>query len=157
MNTPDNPWDSEAAWIAREEGGLVNEFYDRVILRLLRLGGSRPLADFLLKGHEPGPTVRRYIALMMLNRDDFANRSPADSNLFPDDEMPFRFDIKSRSGKKGRHFEPEKQQVAQLAPTLGYEAAIARVKEAINESGGAVGEQTIRDAYDQRYGNKSNN
>jgi hypothetical protein len=115
--------------------------HDRIILEQLLLGDTRALATLLLAGHIPGPTVRQCLALMLLDwpeADAAVAAKPAlNQELW---QLPFRLIAKSRPRKRERQRSAEKGEgtilrganVSRLVEELGYDAAIARVNEAIS-------------------------
>ena len=112
---------------------------DRVILERLLSGDTRPLATLLLAGHIPGPTVRQCLALMLLEWSEaeaaVAAKPALNQELW---QLPFRLITKSRPRRRGRRRDPEQNNVPQrdnvdrLVEELGYDAAIARVNEAVS-------------------------
>jgi hypothetical protein len=141
---PDNPFDSRAEWKARTEGWPIERGRDYVILEGLRMGDPDPLAHFLLYGHIPGVNTRRFLARML---------HPISA---PESEavVPFALVPKSRRpGKRPRKLERIErdrllqENVARAIAELGrgsYEAVVKTVAEKT-----AIGEQTVRDAYDR--------
>jgi hypothetical protein len=115
--------------------------HDRIILEQLLLGDTRALATLLLAGHIPGPTVRQCLALMLLDWPEaeaaVAAKPALNQELW---QLPFRLIAKSRPRKRGRQRSAEKDEetrlrganVNRLVEELGYDAAIARVNEAIS-------------------------
>jgi hypothetical protein len=64
--SPGTPWGIEALWIARSRGW--NDGYrafDRVVMRYLSQGDTRPLEDLLEHARVPGRVGLRYIAAMI--------------------------------------------------------------------------------------------
>ena len=49
------------------------------------------------------------------------------------------------------------ENMARLIPKTTYDGAVATLKQAARETGAAISDQTIRDAYDTRYGKKTRN
>jgi hypothetical protein len=115
--------------------------HDRIILEQLLSGDTRALATFLLAGHIPGPTVRQCLALMLLDWPEaeaaVAAKPALNSELW---QLPFRLITKSRPRKRGRRVGAAKDEgtilqtanVNRLVEELGYDAAVARVNEAIS-------------------------
>jgi hypothetical protein len=115
--------------------------HDRIILEQLLSGDTGALATFLLAGHIPGPTVRQCLALMLLDWSEadaaVAAKPALNSELW---QLPFRLITKSRPRKRGRRLGAAKDEgtilrranVNRLVEELGYDAAIARVNEAIS-------------------------
>jgi hypothetical protein len=113
--------------------------HDRIILEQLLSGDTRALATLLLSGHIPGPTVRQCLALMLLDWPEaeaaVAAKPALNQKLW---QLPFRLIAKSRPRKRG-HQSAEKDEgtilqgahVKRLVGELSYDAAIARVNEAI--------------------------
>jgi hypothetical protein len=112
---------------------------DRVILERLLSGDTRALSTLLLAGHIPGPTVRQCLALMLLDWSEaeaaVAAKPTLNQELW---QLPFRLITKSRPRKRGRRRDLEQNDVLQtdnvnrLVEELGYDAAIARVNEAVS-------------------------
>ena len=112
--------------------------YDRIILEQLLAGDTRALATLLLSGHIPGPTVRQCLALMLLDWPDakaaVAAKPALNQELW---QLPFRLIAKSRPRSRRRQHGAEKtivqgDNVNRLVEQLGYDAAIARVNEAVS-------------------------
>jgi hypothetical protein len=115
--------------------------HDRIILEQLLSGDTRALATFLLAGHIPGPTVRQCLALMLLDWSEaeaaVAAKPALNSELW---QLPFRLITKSRPRKRGRRLGVVKDEgtilrranVNRLVEELAYDAAIARVNDAIS-------------------------
>jgi hypothetical protein len=114
---------------------------DRVILERLLSGDTRALATLLLAGHIPGPTGLQCLALMLLDWSEaeaaVAAKPALNQELW---QLPFRLITKSRPRKRGRRRDlehndgvmPQRDDVNRLVEELGYDAAIARVKEAVS-------------------------
>jgi hypothetical protein len=112
---------------------------DRVTLERLLSGDTRALATLLLAGHIPGPTVRQCLALMLLDWSEAEAAVAAKPGLNQELwQLPFRLITKSRPRKRGRQRDLEQSCVLQgdnvnrLVEELGYDAAIARVNEAVS-------------------------
>ena len=115
--------------------------HDRIILERLLSGDTAALATLLLAGHIPGPTVRQCLALMLLDWSEaeaaVAAKPALNQGLW---QLPFRLIAKPRPRKRGRQCGAEKHEVTilpgdnvnRLVEELGYDAAIARVNEAIS-------------------------
>ena len=140
----DNPFDTRAEWIAREKGWPIARGRDYVIIEGLRIGDTAPLAYFLLLGHAPAVNTRRFLARLL---------SPL-SAPGSEDVIPFMLVPKSRrSGKRARKLERIERDrllaknVEQNISNLGrgsYDTVIKTIAEKT-----AIGEQTVRDAYDR--------
>ena len=114
---------------------------DRIVLERLLSGDTRALATLLLAGHIPGPTVRQCLALMLLDWSEaeaaVAAKPALNQKLW---QLPFRLITKSRPRKRGRRRDLEqndgamlqRDNVNRLVEELGYDAAIARVNEAVS-------------------------
>jgi hypothetical protein len=153
---PGTPWEIEIDRLMREAHLSLSEARDRVVWSWLREGDVRPLAALLLDEYEPSYLVRRTLAWMLLG-DDKAEHLPEDLA----DRAPFRLEVKSRSSKAGRRLDPENATRDRLLAEnvdrlrregVPYKVAIATVFDAVRASGSAIGEQTIRDAYDALKG-----
>jgi hypothetical protein len=110
---------------------------DRIILERLLSGDTRALATLLLAGHIPGPTVRQCLALMLLDWSEaeaaVAAKPALNQELW---QLPFRLIAKSRPRKRARRRNLEqnglqRDNVDRLVEELGYDAALARVNEAV--------------------------
>jgi hypothetical protein len=121
-----------------EERQSQHAAYDRIILERLLSGDTRALATLLLSGHIPGPTVRQCLALMLLDWPEakaaVAAKPALNQELW---QLPFRLIAKSRPRSRGRQRGAEKttvqgDNVNRLVEELGYDAAIARVNEAVS-------------------------
>ena len=117
-------WDAEARDFALALGAPLDEGRDHLILAFLDQGDPQPLIHFLKDGHELGPEVRHYLALML---DD------GDQTSFP----PFQLVIDRRRNQRRRKTFPvtaanqlrdgkAAMRVAELRK-IGYEKAIEQV------------------------------
>lgn len=133
--------DSPGHGNARDDGGSARPpagARDRQILEQLLSGDTRGLAALLLDGQVPGPTVRQCLALMLLDWPEsdaaVAARPALNSELW---RLPFRLVAKARPRKRGRRLSDTAADVApastvnRLVGDLQYDAAIARVDEAV--------------------------
>jgi hypothetical protein len=149
----------------RDEGLSTREARNRVIIEWLLAGDSRALAALLLDGHVLGETARVVLALMLLDETD-AKATIEQRHLDPETwRFPYRFMLKGGRAA-GRRFSPENAERDRLLAEnvnrlrqqgVRYKVAIDTVNRAVRDSGGAIGEQTIRDAYDRRHGKKPRN
>jgi hypothetical protein len=119
------------------EGMPRDKARDRVILDSLKRGDSNVLAALLIDGHVPAPNVRFALALMLLDNEE-ADAAIARHHVDPDPWwLPYRLVMKSRPAKPRRS--PDKVTAERSAgtnsgpmmPDLGYEAAIARLDQAV--------------------------
>ena len=133
------PWNDQVAQLMRREGMSREKARDRVILEWLRRGDGNALAAMLIDGHVPAPNVRFVLALMLLD-NEAAEAALARQHVDSDPWwLPYRFVIKGRPAQPRRSREPAKiadERSAQRAagpvmPGLGYEAAIARLDQAV--------------------------
>jgi hypothetical protein len=128
-------WSDQVAHLMQREGMSREKARDKVILDQLRGGEIAALAELLLEGHVPAPNVRFALALMLLENDAaeaaIARHHADPASLW----LPHRFTLRSRPA------EPRVSRSAvagggqgKSAPVmhdLGYEAAIARLDQAI--------------------------
>jgi len=144
------PYDDDVRELAHDFGLSLNRARDRFIWAALQMGDAGPLICFLLTGYVPGLAVRQQLALMMAPEG-----APGST--------PFRFEIKSRNGKRG----PKRsnfpiglrdrrlaKRVTDLIAKIGPGSYEAAIKQIADETG--LGVQTVRDAYDPR-GKKTTN
>jgi hypothetical protein len=133
------PWNDQVAQLMSREGMSREKARDRVILEWLKRGDVNALAAMLIDGHVPAPNVRFVLALMLLD-NEAAEAAIARQHVDSDPWwLPYRFVIKGRPAQPRRSREPEKiagERGAQRAagpvmPELGYEAAIARLDQAV--------------------------
>jgi hypothetical protein len=110
---------------------------DRLILEQLLSGDSGALAAALLDGHMPGLAVRQCLGLMLLDWPE-AEAAVAAKPALNEDlwRLPFRLIAKARPRKRGRRRSPDdgdaaSANVSRLVGDLSYDAAIARVDEAV--------------------------
>jgi hypothetical protein len=158
------PWNDQVADLMSREGMPRDKARDRVILDFLKRGDSNALAALLIDGHVPAPNIRFVLALMLLDNEE-AEAAVARHHADPEPWwLPHRFVVKARPAPPRRSHGAEKAASArgtetssgQLMPALGYEAAIARLDQAVlatDVSGGksaAAGKPTAR----QRPGQK---
>jgi hypothetical protein len=112
---------------------------DRLILEQLLSGNGGALAAALLDGHIPGLAVRQCLGLMLLDWPE-AEAAVAAKPALNEDlwRLPFRLVAKARPRKRGRRRSPENDDgeatsanVSRLVGDLAYDAAMARVDEAV--------------------------
>jgi hypothetical protein len=145
----DTPWGAEITLYAREPGLSWDDCRDFVIMRWLMKGDMRPMAHFLAHGLTPGRGVLQYFAGM----------------LHPDwqDKHPYRLEVQSVAGKRGRRDNPEmdirdylfrerdylfRENVSRLmAEGNTYEQAVVSLSQTIG--GDETRTATIRRAYDR--------
>jgi hypothetical protein len=154
---PGTAWDTHVQWTMQARNLSISEAMDAVAIAWLKRGDERACAEFLLRGHLPGPNLARFLAWMLVNEDN-ARHLPTSLEK----EVPYRFELRPRSGQRGRRQSVENairdiviaSNVYNLMREMSYEAAIARVQQAGQDLGVEVGVQTIRDAYDRHFGKK---
>jgi hypothetical protein len=137
---PAMPRNPELSPPAFDEHQSQHAAHDRMILERLLSGDTRTLATLMLAGHVPGPTVRQCLALMLLDWPESAAAVAAKPALNQQLwQLPFRLIAKSRPQKSGRRRGTEKagpmlrgRSVNRLVEELGYDAAVARVNEAVS-------------------------
>jgi hypothetical protein len=154
MTTPvgkplgETPFDDDVREWAQDLGLSLNQARDRFILVALQMGNAQPLSCFLLRGYVPCLAVRQHLALMVTPEEILAQTRVKD-------QLRYRFEIKSRSGKRGpkRHNlavalrnRRLAKRVADLIAKLGPGSYLAAIKQIASET--RRGEQTVRDAYD---------
>lgn len=154
-DTPSTPWDIDVDRLMRERNLSLAEARDRMVWDWLGEGDVRPLAALLRDGYEPGYLVRQRLAWMLLDKDN-ADNLPKDLN----DRAPFRLVVRPRSARppplrRGRENETRDRLLAEnvckvIADGLTYDEAVNRVAEAAG-----IGAETVRKAYDPRYGKKA--
>lgn len=143
---PETGWDAAAQRAVDEMGWKLPLARDFVIGFFLAAGDMRPFSDWVLRGHKPSERVMKAVALMMCES-------------VPDDvsaALPFALVRKRRvGGRKNSRPNPElavrdwflaENVRAQFIEPGQYEAAIQAVSEM-----GAIGRQTVRDAYDKKH------
>jgi hypothetical protein len=133
----DAPWNDQVAHLMSREGMPRDKARDRVILDSLKRGESGVLAALLIDGHVPAPNVRFALALMLLDNEE-ADAAIARHHVDPDPWwLPYRLAMKPRPAKPRRS--PVTATAGRSAgtnsgpmmPDLGYEAAIARLDQAV--------------------------
>jgi hypothetical protein len=102
---PDNAWAIEADRNARESGQSIRACRDVVILRWLKKGDVRPLAHLLWSGHRPGPRVLQYLAGRL--HPDLAPEYLGYDGQTKVMEYPYRLEVESTTGARGRRDNPE--------------------------------------------------
>lgn len=135
----DAPWHDQVAHLMSREGMSRDKARDHVILDHLKRGDSNALAALLIDGHVPAPNLRFILALMLLD-NEAAEAELARHHGDPDPWwLPFRLVVKSRPAKARRSHggervaseRPAQRNSGPLMPDLAYEAAIARVDQAV--------------------------
>jgi hypothetical protein len=133
------PWNEQVAHLMSREGMSRDKARDRVILDFLKRGDSSALAALLMDGHVPAPNIRFILALMLLENDE-AEAAMARHQMDPDPWwVPHRLVVKSRPTQPRRVHAAEmaarergpQRAAGPLMPELGYEAAIARLDQAV--------------------------
>ena len=141
------PWNEQVAHLMGREGMSRDKARDRVILDFLKRGDSSALAALLMDGHVPAPNVRFILALMLLDNDE-AEAAMARHQMDPDPWwVPHRLIIKGRPAQPRRVHAAEmaarerapRRAAGPLMPELGYEAAIARLDQAVLATDAAGG------------------
>ncbi len=131
-------WDDQVAELMSSEGMPRDKARDRVILEALKRGDGNALAALLIDGHVPAPNIRFVLALMLLDNEAAEAaiaRQHGDTDLW---WLPYRFVIKGRPAQprrpdaaKGASKPGAAAKRGPLMPELGYEAAIARLDQAV--------------------------
>ena len=161
------PWNDQVAHLMSREGMSRDKARDRVILDFLKRGDSTALAALLMDGHVPAPNIRFILALMLLDNDE-AEAAMARHQMDPEPWwVPHRLVIKGRPAQPRRVHAAETAARARgpqpaagpLMPELGYEAAIARLDQAVlaTDAGGgmaAAGRSARKPAARPRPGGK---
>jgi hypothetical protein len=122
---------------------------DHVILDHLKRGDSNALAALLIDGHVPAPNLRFVLALMLLD-NEAAEAALAHHHGDSDPWwLPYRLIVKTRPARPRRPHggesiasaRPAGRNSGPLMPDLAYEAAIARVDQAVlaTDGGGKTG------------------
>ena len=131
------PWNDQVAHLMSREGMPRDKARDRVILDSLKRGDSNVLAALLIDGHVPAPNVRFALALMLLENEE-ADAAIARHHVDPDPWwLPYRLVVKTRPAKPRRSPDkasPERHAQTSsgpMMPDLAYEAAIARLDQAV--------------------------
>jgi hypothetical protein len=139
------PWNDQVAHLMSREGMSRDKARDKVIMEALKRGDGNALAALLIDGHVPAPNVRFVLALMLLD-NEAAEAAIARQQLDPDPWwLPYRFVFKARPGKPKRARDAGKAAGERGAergngpvmPDLGYEAAIARLDQAVRATDAA--------------------
>jgi hypothetical protein len=149
---PGSRWDHQVAQLMTREGIARDKARDRVILESLRRGDSGALAALLIDGHVPAPNVRFMLALMLLDNEDAEAaiaRQHGDPELW---RLPHRFVMKTRPAPPRRAPVAAKAADARgierttgpVMPELAYEAAIARLDQAVLATDTAGGKPAAR-------------
>jgi hypothetical protein len=135
-------WSDQVAHLIQHEGLSREKARDQVIMGELRSGHADALAALLIEGHVPSPSVRFALALMLLENDAaveaIARHQVDTASLW----LPHRLVTKPRppqprlaptqrgavktAGEAGSASAP-----APVMHDLGYEAAIARLDQAV--------------------------
>jgi len=157
---PETPWDGEAALYAQETGLPLDECHDFTIAKWLMQGDTRALEAWLNSKRIPGMKTLAIIRWMLRDDPGLTMTTPSGKVV-----VPPRLVVKDRRGRKGNRRNPEKtirdfilaENMARLIPKTTYDGAVATLKQAARETGAAISDQTIRDAYDTRYGKKTRN
>jgi hypothetical protein len=121
------------------EGMPRDKARDHVILDYLKCGDSNALAALLIDGHVPAPNLRFVLALMLL--DNEAAEAALAHHRGDSDPwwLPYRLVVKTRPARPRRSHggesvasqRPAARNSGPLMPELAYEAAIARLDQAV--------------------------
>jgi hypothetical protein len=142
----DAPWDDQIAHLMSREGMPRDKARDRVILDHLKRGDSNVLAALLIDGHVPAPNLRFVLALMLLD-NEAADAALARHYGDPDPWwLPYRLVVKPRPAKPRRAHggervaghRPAERSSGPMMPDLAYEAAIARLDQAVLAADGGA-------------------
>jgi len=151
------PWNDQVAQLMSREGMPRDKARDKVIMDQLKRGDGSALAALLIDGHVPAPNLRFVLALMLLDNEE-ADAAIARHHADPDPWwLPYRLVIKARPAKPRRPHGAAQaagergtaRKSGPVMPELGYEAAIARLDQAVRATdiGGrtaAPGQQAAR-------------
>jgi hypothetical protein len=135
-------WSEQVAQLMHKGGLSREKARDQVIMGELRAGNADALATMLIEGHVPSPNVRFALALMLLDTDHaeaaIARQHADPASLW----LPHRLVMKSRAAQprldrsagavtksNGKASSPGKP--GAVLHDLGYEAAIARLDQAV--------------------------
>jgi hypothetical protein len=133
------PWNDQVAQLMSREGMPRDKARDKVIMEQLKRGDGSALAALLIDGHVPAPNLRFVLALMLLE-NEAAEDAIAGQHVDPDSWwLPHRLVFKARPGKPRRPQSAQKPtgerpgetRTGPMMPQLGYEAAIARLDQAV--------------------------
>ncbi len=102
MEVPEHEWDAHAIDVAREHGRSIGIARDLVIMDWLTKGDTRPLSDWLLRGHVPGEAVMKALAVMLVRGHPDANQKWFDDPAVKETAEIFTLGLKiSGRGKRG--------------------------------------------------------
>jgi hypothetical protein len=133
------PWSDQVTQLMSREGMPRDKARDKVIMEQLKRGDGSALAALLIDGHVPAPNVRFVLALMLLE-NDAAEDTIARQHVDPDSWwLPHRLVFKARPGKPRRPQSAQRPageragetRTGAAMPQLAYEAAIARLDQAV--------------------------
>jgi hypothetical protein len=145
VDDPRTPWEIDIQRFAHETGKPLDECRDIIIWQWLRLGDARPLEESLLKGYVPGPTLRHYLGRMLRCDPDLPY-----SLLIEKQNKAHRRKLSWRSTAENETRDRlVAENVHSLIPKMGYAPAIQHIAKFAG-----IGEDTIKKAYDRRYGKK---
>jgi hypothetical protein len=133
----DKSWGEKIARLMSREGLSRDKARDHLIMEGLKRGDTGALAAMLIDGHVPAPHVRLVLALMLLDNDE-AEVVIAAHQVDPDLWwVPHRLVVKPRPARPRRTDARAQDKGApivhstRLMPDVGYQAAIARLDEAV--------------------------
>ena len=144
---PGARWDDQVAQLMSREGIARDKARDRVILESLRRGDSSALAALLIDGHVPAPNVRFVLALMLLDNED---AEAAIARQHGSRAMAGAASLRLQGAAGAAPACPRRREgggrarmeriAGPVMPDLGYEAAIARLDQAVLATDAAGGE-----------------
>ncbi len=152
--------DKVARLMSRE--GLSRErARDHLIMAELKRGDTAALAAMLIDGHVPAPHVRLVLALMLLENEE-AEAALATHRIDPELWwVPHRLIVKPRPARPRRPHEAllgskhgASANSGRLMPDVGYQAAIARVDEAVRAADSSPDSRLAKPPSPKRPGSK---
>ncbi|RFC67202.1 hypothetical protein [Mesorhizobium denitrificans] len=98
---PEHEWDGEALAVAREHNRSMGNARDLVIMDWLIKGDTRPLSDWLLRGHVLGQEVITALAVMLIRGHPDADLRWLDDPAVKETADIFRLGLKVAGKPRG--------------------------------------------------------
>ncbi len=137
MEVPEHEWDGEALAVARDHDRSIGNARDLVIMDWLIKGDTRPLSDWLLRGHVPDTAVMKAVAVMLVR-----GHPDADQRWFSDpavrevaDVFTLRLEVAGK-GKRGRDpaiVERDKRIALEVAREMARGSSLEKACEVVAE------------------------
>ena len=158
METPGTAWDIRAIEVTKSSGVSMDDARNYVIMERLKVGDTRPFADWIMCGHRPSPGVLRAVAVMMTRGDNqrFDPAGLGDPDLIEIAEVfPLSLVAVGNGKRKGDLDVEQKNRIVARefwrlrAEGVGYGPALDQVTEWLSEIGIGMSRDAVEKASKQ--------